>query len=97
MQSSTASIADNGGWASRWMHRSAEKEQAREDRKQEDLADRRSRPTKGAVWSLFSWASRKKPEEENGLKRTASDLFDRHSGNARLCHCSRHLPTSATL
>ena len=91
MQSSSAGITDNGGWASRWMHRSAEKEQAREDRKQEVLADRQSQPRKGAVWSLFSWAYRKKPAEENGLKRSASDLFDRHSGNARLYHSSATL------
>ena len=49
----------------------------------EELAERRSRPRKGAVWSLFSWASTKRPPEETGLSRSASDLFDRHSGTAR--------------
>lgn len=80
MQQASASIAQNGGWASRVFRRSAEKRHAREERKKEELAERRSRPRKGAVWSLFSWASTKRPSEETGLSRSASDLFDRHSG-----------------
>ena len=79
VQQASASITQNGGWASRVFRRSAEKRHAREERKKEELAERRSRPRKGAVWSLFSWASTKR-SEETGLSRSASDLFDRHSG-----------------
>ncbi len=85
VQSASASITQNGGWASRVFRRSAEKRHARQERKMEELAERRSRPRKGAVWSLFSWSSAKRPSEEAGLSRSASDLFDRHSGTA----CSR--------
>ena len=80
VQQPSAGIAHEGGWASRVFRRSAEKQHARQERKNEELAERRSRPRKGAVWSLFSWASTKRPSEETGLSRSASDLFDRHSG-----------------
>lgn len=87
-QSSSASIAHTGGWSNWTWRRSAEKEQAKQDRKDEELADRMSRPKKGAVWSLFSWTSKKKPaSEEPGLRRTPSDLFGRHSGESNSPDC----------
>ena len=88
------SIAQDGGWASRIFRRSAEKQHARQERKNEELAERRARPRKGAVWSLFSWGSAKHPPGEPGLTRSASDLFDRHSGTT--CSCDALPPCSAS-
>ena len=51
-----------------------------ERRKEKAQAAKVSRPPKGAVWSLFSWASSRQQTQKHGLHRSGSDLFDKHSG-----------------
>ncbi len=75
------SIAHSGGWSNWWWKRHAAKEQVREERRKEKAqAAKVSRPPKGAVWSLFSWASSRQQTQKHGLHRSGSDLFDKHSG-----------------
>ena len=80
-QPGSPSIARSGGWSNWWWKRHAAKEQVREEcRKERAQAAKVSRPPKGAVWSLFSWASSRQQTQKNGLHRSGSDLFDKHSG-----------------